>query len=109
MRSDDGCGADAFCGGELREDCVHCVFDELLAGHSLRGWDIDDVEICVEEEDRVRECMDNIFYQTRNNRAYLDPSFRFQGCIRTIALQDSPECDLIVEIHLSARVVRITV
>ena len=60
MRSDGG-GADAFCGGELGQDCVHCVFYELLAGHALGGGDVDDVEVCVEEEYRVGEGVDNVW------------------------------------------------
>ena len=46
-------GADAFTSGQLGEDCVHCVADELLAGHSLGRGDVDDVQICVEEKDGI--------------------------------------------------------
>jgi hypothetical protein len=56
----DGDGADAFCDGELGEDCVHCVFDELLAGHALGRGDVDDVKVGVEEEYRVGEGVDDV-------------------------------------------------
>jgi len=81
----DGSGADAFGDGKLGEDCVHGVLDELLASHALRGGYVDDVEVSVEEEYRVGERVDDVYRLDQDISAlYLDPSFRFRNCIRTI-------------------------